>query len=133
MGCWWLDDTSFNDQLVHRSHILNLRTRCCGIFKWCNEIISMVSTGDCYNNNGASYSGTVSSSETGSRCQKWSNTAHTYMTNLFPALKGSNNYCRNPGGVQTRPWCFTENGNLEYCSISQCKGQYTTCLQYIYD
>ena len=81
-----------------------------------------LSTGDCYSNNGATYSGTVSTSQSGSTCLQWSNS--TYMTNLFPGLTGSMSYCRNPGGLGTRPWCFTGSGTMEYCSVSQCKGQW---------
>ena len=76
---------------------------------------------DCYKNGGQGYSGSVASSESGSGCQQWSNS--TYLTSLFPALVGSRNYCRNPGGLGTRPWCFTDKGRMEYCSISQCKGE----------
>ncbi|KAL5466693.1 hypothetical protein EMCRGX_G030839 [Ephydatia muelleri] len=78
------------------------------------------SKGTCYTSDGTSYSGSVTSSESGSACQQWSNS--TYMTELFPGLVESKNYCRNPGGLGTRPWCFTDKGRMDYCSVPQCKG-----------
>eukprot|EP00731_Ephydatia_muelleri_P009485 Em0005g71a len=76
---------------------------------------------DCYEDGGQSYSGSVTSSESGSTCQQWSNS--TYMTELFPGLVKSKNYCCNPGGLGTRPWCFTDKGRMENCSVPQCKVQ----------
>ena len=87
-------------------------------------MVGSLLTVDCYSADGQGYNGTVAASQSGSTCLQWSNS--TYMTNLFPGLMGSKNYCRNPGGLGTGPWCFTASGEMEYCSISQCKGQSTT-------
>lgn len=39
----------------------------------------------------------------------------------YPSLRTSKNYCRNPGGKKSSPWCFSHpNGQEEYCDISQC-------------
>ena len=92
----------------------------CGCVPFSGHLAPPLSV-DCYEDGGQS--GSVTSSESGSTCQQWSNS--TYMTELFPGLVKSKNYCCNPGGLGTRPWCFTDKGRMEYCSVPQCKGEWT--------
>lgn len=47
---------------------------------------------------------------------------HHLPVEVIPELKDSHNFCRNPGGLNNRPWCFTTNPNIrwEYCAVPQC-------------
>ncbi|TKS84256.1 Muscle, skeletal receptor tyrosine protein kinase [Collichthys lucidus] len=47
---------------------------------------------------------------------------HRLSVEVIPELKNSENYCRNPGGISDRPWCYTLNPNIrwEYCAVPQC-------------
>ncbi|KAK9532904.1 hypothetical protein VZT92_010266 [Zoarces viviparus] len=47
---------------------------------------------------------------------------HRLSVHVIPELKNSDNYCRNPGGISDKPWCYTSNPNIrwEYCAVPQC-------------
>ena len=38
-------------------------------------------------------------------------------------MTNAENYCRNPGGTEASPWCYTTDPNVrwQHCAISQCK------------
>ena len=60
----------------------------------------------------------VNKTVSGIECQKWTeSTPHDtsqYTETLFPdAGLGDHNYCRNPGNLHDRPWCFTMDPNKE--------------------
>lgn len=73
---------------------------------------------------GAHYRGTLSVTESGEVCQPWSfslpHKPAPYLKDLAGDSGLNENYCRNPGGVAERPWCYTMNPNLrwEYCKSS---------------
>ncbi len=65
------------------------------------------------------YRGTVSRTESGATCETWGAD--------WPGMEEVS-YCRNPGHVGVRPWCFTnrEENEWEYCNIEQCgRGTYS--------
>lgn len=76
-------------------------------------------TGDsftCTLSSSGAYTGTVSKTGSGRTCQNWlSSEFHVpnYTTNE------NNNYCRNPGGIDDYPWCYTTDPNKrwEYCNV----------------
>ncbi|XP_036226416.2 tyrosine-protein kinase transmembrane receptor Ror [Bactrocera oleae] len=76
---------------------------------------------DCYWENGAGYRGTLAWSSTGKTCLRWS----WLMKEIsdYPELAGQN-YCRNPGNVEERPWCFVDDKSfeksIELCDIPKC-------------
>ncbi|XP_076441150.1 inactive tyrosine-protein kinase transmembrane receptor ROR1-like [Babylonia areolata] len=79
----------------------------------------------CYNGTGAQYMGRVSETKSGIKCQKWNSDsphAHSFKSSKFPELAGGHNYCRNPGGSMSGPWCFTvsERVQKELCDIPTC-------------
>lgn len=80
---------------------------------------------NCYTDKGSSYQGKVARTKSGWTCQSWSAQyphKHVYSSSDYPELRGGHNYCRNPGGVQDRPWCFTTERAVvkEECNISKC-------------
>lgn len=81
---------------------------------------------ECYNSTGTGYRGTVSRSKSGSKCQPWNSDnphPHSYKASRFSELAGGHNYCRNPGGQESGPWCFTTNPAVskELCDIPTCE------------
>ena len=55
---------------------------------------------------GADYSGSLSVSESGSTCLKWNDPSLSFQ--LWETQKYiQHNYCRNPGGEDEAPFCFT--------------------------
>lgn len=41
---------------------------------------------------------------------------------LFDNMKEAHNYCRNPGGLELKPWCYTMDPKVrwQFCDIKQC-------------
>ncbi|XP_013073516.2 muscle, skeletal receptor tyrosine protein kinase-like isoform X2 [Biomphalaria glabrata] len=81
--------------------------------------------GDCYVDNGRWYNGTVNVTISGRPCQRWEDNSpqnHQRSPLLFPELWNSENYCRNPGGEETQPWCYTTDKffRWEKCLIQLC-------------
>jgi len=80
----------------------------------------------CYNvdDKGESYNGTSNVTEMGRSCQQWdSNSPHIHpLTSLYRIYLEGHNYCRNPEGRGTHPWCYTTDPNVrwEYCNVQPC-------------
>jgi receptor tyrosine kinase-like orphan receptor 1 len=71
----------------------------------------------CYWDNGNQYRGTKDKSINGKACLKWSK-ALREITHIELA---NNNYCRNPDGSQTKPWCYVDKQKtVELCDIQKC-------------
>ncbi|EMP30780.1 Muscle, skeletal receptor tyrosine protein kinase [Chelonia mydas] len=82
-------------------------------------------TTTCYKGNGRFYQGSVNVTTSGIPCQKWSEQVphlHRRTPQVFPELSNAENSCRNPGGENERPWCYTKDHsvNWEYCSVPLC-------------
>lgn len=94
----------------------------------------------CYVDSGKHYEGTASTTVTGKSCMNWSDAPsrygldvsriflraflsiiepyREYNVNRYPELRYGKNYCRNPGGKKTKPWCYSEPmGQEEYCDV----------------
>lgn len=74
---------------------------------------------------GRYYLGTANVTSTGIACQKWtSQTPHAHITPppVFPELKNAENYCRNVGGEEPQPWCYTMDKNVrwQHCDVPLC-------------
>ncbi|CAH0553754.1 unnamed protein product [Brassicogethes aeneus] len=82
-------------------------------------------TYDCIKGRGRYYQGKVNVTKSGIFCQRWDSQephSHNSPPNIFPELKNSENYCRNAGGEEKRPWCFTMDADVrwENCEIPKC-------------
>lgn len=82
-------------------------------------------TYDCVKGRGRFYQGKVNITKNGISCQKWeAQFPHTHDSppDIFPELKNSENFCRNAGGEEKRPWCFTTNPTIrwQHCDIPRC-------------
>lgn len=74
---------------------------------------------------GRFYQGKMNKTEDGLDCQRWdSQYPHTYQRppSFLPELQGAENYCRNAGGEEPRPWCFTTNSSIRWrhCNVPKC-------------
>ncbi|XP_034048699.1 muscle, skeletal receptor tyrosine-protein kinase [Thalassophryne amazonica] len=82
-------------------------------------------TTTCYNNRGRFYQGGVNVTSSGLPCQPWDKQVphqHRLSVDVIPELLSSENHCRNPGGINDKPWCYTTNPNVrwEYCAVPRC-------------
>lgn len=72
----------------------------------------------CFWDDGISYRGVMNVSISGLTCLRWSHQFHIPLSE-YPELV-AHNYCRNPGGQERQPFCFTEQNKREFCSIYKC-------------
>merc|ERR1719375_2047648 len=84
----------------------------------------------CYEeeDSGKSYRGLKTQSLSGRTCQKWT-AQHPHEITLAIGPDnglGNHNYCRNPDGSESKPWCYTLDTRAEHakeaCEIPKCKG-----------
>lgn len=81
----------------------------------------MVSDEECYWESGSGYLGSTAIAANGMTCLEWSKQWHAKIA-YHPELAG-HNYCRNPGGTESQPWCVVEKaGKREkvLCDIPKC-------------
>ncbi|KAK3088625.1 hypothetical protein FSP39_021462, partial [Pinctada imbricata] len=88
-------------------------------FEYCN--VPHCDFDECLRSNiGYEYQGTVSTTKSGKECQRWdSQVPHTHE---YGYLTAHENFCRNPKGTKSSPWCFTTDSATEwdYCEILAC-------------
>ncbi|KAI8428823.1 hypothetical protein MSG28_007482 [Choristoneura fumiferana] len=82
-------------------------------------------TTSCVKGNGRYYQGTMNVTESGRACQAWESQSphqHTRPPLVFPEVQNSTNYCRNAGGEERQPWCYTMDPQVrwELCDIPLC-------------
>ncbi|XP_077353469.1 muscle, skeletal receptor tyrosine-protein kinase [Festucalex cinctus] len=92
-------------------------------------------TTTCYSDRGRFYQGSINVTRSGIPCQPWDQQIphqHRLSVDAIPELKNSDNNCRNPGGINDKPWCYTSNPNIrwEYCAVPQC-GEAATGSGYV--
>lgn len=69
-----------------------------------------ISDNSCYNGSGETYAGRKNVSKSGRPCRAW--------PTMDPP---GHNFCRNPDGHRTRPWCYVGQDNeKESCDVKKC-------------
>ncbi|KAH3858339.1 plasminogen-like [Dreissena polymorpha] len=86
-------------------------------------------TGLCYteHDKGVSYRGHVATGVNGSACVPWNRHLHHVTPDRFQFEGLEANYCRNPRGSRSAPWCYTaasgnEEDSWQLCSVPLCEG-----------
>ncbi|XP_069164828.1 tyrosine-protein kinase transmembrane receptor Ror2 isoform X2 [Procambarus clarkii] len=82
-------------------------------------------TYDCRKGRGRWYFGTRNVTSNGIPCQRWDSQephSHHRPPNVFPEVQNAENYCRNAGGEEPYPWCYTTDPLIrwQHCSIPLC-------------
>ena len=91
--------------------------------KW--FILKTKFSANCVKENGRYYQGQANVTQSGIACQDWfTKEPHDQTTpkDIFPEMSGSKNFCRNPGGTESSPWCYTMDPLIrwQYCDIPKC-------------
>ncbi|KFB52887.1 AGAP006988-PA-like protein [Anopheles sinensis] len=89
------------------------------------DLVSEEVTVDCRMGNGRFYLGTMNVTSTGIPCQKWDSQephSHHKPPLVFAELQDAENYCRNAGGEEPTPWCYTTDKTVRWqaCDIPLC-------------
>nr|CAD7403284.1 unnamed protein product [Timema poppensis] len=84
------------------------------------------SSDDCVIGRGRFYQGTVNVTKYGLPCQYWDSQephSHYRPPDVFPEMKNAENYCRNAGGEEPSPWCYTLDPAVRWqrCDIPICE------------
>ncbi|XP_022235403.1 tyrosine-protein kinase transmembrane receptor Ror2-like [Limulus polyphemus] len=82
-------------------------------------------TTECIYGRGRYYQGTVNITKSGIACQRWESQEphkHHRPPMVFPEVLNSENFCRNAGGEEPRPWCYTMDPMVrwQHCDIPKC-------------
>ncbi|OQR70746.1 tyrosine-protein kinase transmembrane receptor Ror2-like [Tropilaelaps mercedesae] len=83
----------------------------------------------CVRGRGRFYQGRVNVTKSGIPCQPWDAQephSHNRPPNVFPEIRDADNFCRNAGGEEPSPWCYTTDPRRrwEHCDIPQCEHSY---------
>ncbi|NXX75205.1 PLMN protein, partial [Urocolius indicus] len=81
---------------------------------------------------GKDYRGMEAKTWRGIPCQKWAEkTPHNpnYTPEKHPNAGLDENFCRNPDGDESGPWCYTTDPDIrfDYCNIPECEEQCMQC------
>jgi len=77
---------------------------------------------------GKAYNGLMTNAASGRTCQNWL-VQHPHAISIEPMPDngiGNHNYCRNPDGSESKPWCYTLDTSpdhaKEVCNVQVCSG-----------
>ena len=76
-------------------------------------------------NKGRFYQGQQNMTHGGLECQEWFTSephTQTMPKGIFPEMNLAKNFCRNPGGTEPSPWCYTKDPLIrwQHCQIDKC-------------
>ncbi|GAB6022338.1 hypothetical protein CHUAL_006459 [Chamberlinius hualienensis] len=82
-------------------------------------------TTECVYRRGRFYQGSVNLTKSGIPCQRWDSQdphSHNRPPDVFPEIQNADNYCRNAGGEEPTPWCYTMDPQIrwQHCDIPLC-------------
>lgn len=82
-------------------------------------------TYNCRKGRGRWYFGKQNTTMNGIACQRWDSQEphkHHRPPTVFPEIQDAENYCRNAGGEEPYPWCYTMDPLIrwQHCSIPLC-------------
>ncbi|UYV73085.1 MUSK [Cordylochernes scorpioides] len=83
-------------------------------------------TTECLVGKGRFYQGNKNVTKQGIPCQYWDSQephSHNRPPKVFPEVLNSENYCRNAGGEEPMPWCYTMDPTVrwQHCDIPRCE------------
>lgn len=86
---------------------------------------TLIFTDECRMGKGQYYLGNVNRTKTGIPCQRWDSQEphdHIQPPLVFPQIMEGENYCRNAGGEESFPWCYTIDKAVrwQHCDIPLC-------------
>lgn len=78
---------------------------------------------------GQYYLGNLNRTKSGIPCQRWDSQEphdHIQPPLVFPQIMDGENYCRNAGGEESFPWCYTVDKTVrwQHCDIPLCGKTY---------
>ncbi|XP_059469753.1 tyrosine-protein kinase transmembrane receptor Ror2-like [Neocloeon triangulifer] len=82
-------------------------------------------TTECVRGRGRFYLGSMNVTKDGMACQRWDSQephSHNRPPEVFPEVQNAENYCRNAGGEEPSPWCYTMDATMrwQHCDIPIC-------------
>lgn len=88
-------------------------------------IINLIILVECRMGKGQYYLGNVNRTKSGIPCQRWDAQEphdHIQPPLVFPQIMDGENYCRNAGGEEAFPWCYTVDKTVrwQHCDIPLC-------------
>ena len=55
----------------------------------------------------------------GFECEKWDD--EEFQSHRYKPLKANHNYCRDPSGLNGKPWCYVKKKlQWDYCPVNYC-------------
>ncbi|XP_049635940.1 prothrombin [Suncus etruscus] len=110
---------------THGTDVFWAKYTACDSVKTVRDKLSECMEGSCAEGLGTNYRGNVSVTVSGIECQLWrSRYPHKPEINstTHPRADLQENFCRNPDGSSTGPWCYTTNPTVrrEECIVPVC-------------
>lgn len=93
-------------------------------------------TYNCIKGRGRFYQGTVDRTKSGILCQRWDQQEphnHNRPPTIFAEIQNAENHCRNAGGEEPQPWCYTIDPRVrwEHCDIPVCSKLFSQHLRFL--
>ena len=68
----------------------------------------------------------------GFECEKWDD--EEFQSHRYKPLKSNHNYCRDPSGLNGKPWCYVKKKlQWDYCPVNYCHDVSDTRTQFFFN